>query len=260
MKQQEFKSYRAEVKAITGDSKDQGVIEALVSVFGNIDLGGDRVVAGAFGKSLAAWSDRGDPIPFIWSHEWDNPDAHIGYVEKAEERPEGLWVRARVDLDRPFAEQVFHLMKNRRVTQFSFGYTVQDSRLVKDADGTDVRELTEVDVFEVGPTLLGMNPATQLLEAASALSSKNEGVLRAAYQAIGDVLAALPLADEPKSEEIEEIKTADAEVLEAPEVSEESPEVSTTTEEVESTLRDEDAKIDPEEIFDLLTRTRHSEE
>lgn len=208
MSKQEFKSYRAEVKAVAGDA---GVVEALVSVFGNVDLGGDRVVGGAFAKSLENWAAKGDPMPFIWSHEWDNPEAHIGYVEQAEERPEGLWVRAKLDVDRPFAEQVFHLLKSRRVTQFSFGYTVQDSRFVKDADGTEVRELLAVDVFEVGPTLLGMNPATQLLEAASAirgakagrvLSAKNESILRAAHEAIGEVLAALPGLDEPKSKSV----------------------------------------------------------
>lgn len=170
MSNHETKSYRASYKAIGG--ADRGIVEAIVSVFGNIDLGGDRIMPGAFKNSLDRWQNSGDPMPFIWSHEWDNPEAHIGYVEAAEERPEGLWVRAKIDIDRPFAEQVFHLMKTRRVTQFSFGYTVQDSKLVKDADGTEVRELIGVDIFEAGPTLLGMNPATQLLEAASALRAQ----------------------------------------------------------------------------------------
>lgn len=166
----EQKSVTYEIKAIS--TTDQGTVEALVSIFGNIDLGGDRIIAGAFTNSLQRWKASGDPLPFIWSHEWDNPEAHIGFIQQAEERPEGLWVKAQLDIDRPFAEQVFHLLKNRRITQFSFGYTVTDARNVKDQDGTSVRELLEVDIFEAGPTLLGMNPATQLLQAASALKSE----------------------------------------------------------------------------------------
>lgn len=212
MTKQEFKSYRAEIKA--APNGDAGVVEAIVSVFGNIDLGGDRVVQGAFAKSLERWNASGDPIPFIWSHEWDRPEAHIGYVEQAEERPEGLWVRARLDIDRPFAEQVFHLMKTRRVTQFSFGYTVEDYAVVSDADGTTVRELKEVDVFEVGPTLLGMNPATQLLQAASALTGMKDAQdvsaiaehLSVAHKALGDALSTLSTdekTDLPTQDDIE---------------------------------------------------------
>ena len=275
MKKQEFKSYRAEMKA--APSGDAGVVEALVSVFGNIDLGGDRVVPGAFAKSLDRWSASGDPLPFIWSHEWDNPEAHIGYVEKAEERPEGLWVRARLDVDRPFAEQVFHLMKTRRVTQFSFGYTVEDSQMVTDPDGTPVRELKEVDVFEVGPTLLGMNPATQLLQAASALgdakagrvlSGKNEDKIRAAYESLGEVLSTLPAAveDAAKTEDDSETKSVDdVAVLDAPQteiVTDESADEksSETLEDSDVVSRDTGATINPEQVLDLLVRTRHSEE
>ena len=57
-----------------------GEFEAVVSVFGNVDLQGDRSMPGMFSKSLDRWRERGDPIPVIWSHDWGNPDAHIGYV------------------------------------------------------------------------------------------------------------------------------------------------------------------------------------
>ncbi len=152
----------------TGNSAPTGKVRALVSVFGNVDLGGDRIVPGAFTDTLKAWADSGDPIPFIWSHQWDNPDAHIGVVTAARETADGLEVDAQIDLDRPFAAQVHHLLMNRRVTQFSFGYAATDYAWVSASDDTDeVRELRAVDLFECGPTLLGMNPATQLLEAAS---------------------------------------------------------------------------------------------
>jgi HK97 family phage prohead protease len=198
----------------------KGEATALVSVFGNVDLGGDRMMPGAFSKTLEAWRTKGDPIPVIWSHDWDNPESFVGSADpkSIEETEDGLVVAMKFDLERPRAEQVFHLLKERRVTQFSFGYFASDFETVDDPDYGQVRELREVELFEVGPTLLGMNPATQLLEAASALtgskagrvlSSKNESHIRAAYEALGNVLASIAdqekaAALEAKSAELEE--------------------------------------------------------
>jgi hypothetical protein len=140
----------------------RGEFEALVSVFGNVDRGGDRVVKGAFGKTLAEWGEKGAPIPIIWNHMWDNPEAHIGEADPGdvEETDAGLFVkRGRIDLDRPFAEQVFHLLERRRVKEFSFGYSVRDAETAKDG----AYDLLDLDLFELGPTLKGMNPETELL-------------------------------------------------------------------------------------------------
>ena len=78
----------------TKADSDAGTFEATVAVFGNVDLGGDRIVPGAFKKTLAKWAESGDPIPVILSHQWDNPMAHIGVVNEAKEIETGLWVTA----------------------------------------------------------------------------------------------------------------------------------------------------------------------
>jgi len=203
----EVKSYSAEFKATKDGAK--GIVTALVSVFNNIDLGGDRMLPGSFTKTIQDWQAKGDPLPVIWSHEWDNPSAHIGFVNPADmkETDQGLEVKMQFDLDRPFAEQVFHLQKTRRVTQFSFGYYVTDSEVVKEGPDT-IRNIKAVDLFEVGPTLLGMNPATQLLEAASALNgakagrvlnASNEEALKGARDLIDGVLKSVPQADDRTS-------------------------------------------------------------
>ena len=77
------KSFRlASFKAL---DQGQGIFEALVAVFGNVDRAGDLIVPGAFTKSLADWATRGRPIPVIFSHEWDNLDAFIGQVLVAQD-------------------------------------------------------------------------------------------------------------------------------------------------------------------------------
>jgi HK97 family phage prohead protease len=165
---------RLETKTVAArvtEAKADGTATALVSVFGNVDLGGDRVMPGAFTRTLAEWQEKGDPIPVIWSHDWDNPESFVGWADPKDitESEDGLVVPMQFDLDRPRAEQVHHLLKTRRVTQFSFGYFTREFHDVDDPDYGTVRELTDIDLFEVGPTLVGMNPETELIAAASAL-------------------------------------------------------------------------------------------
>src|SRR5690606_24990905 len=119
---------------------------------------------GAFADDLEAWKSSGNPIPVIWSHDWSDPESHIGEVLDAAEVDEGLWIKGRIDLDAPRAAQVFRLLKGRRVTQFSFAYDTLEGAWAE-RDGVDVYELRKLHVFEVGPTLVGANRSTRLLDA-----------------------------------------------------------------------------------------------
>lgn len=154
-----------------------GVFEAIVSVFGNVDYAGDRVLPGAFAASLDRWAAEGDPIPVIFSHQWDDLDAHVGEVLDAKEllpgddrlagsgleENGGLWVKARLDVDEDFAGRLWRRLEKRRIREFSFAYDVIRER--RSSDGAN--DLVELDIIEVGPTLKGMNPATALLSAKS---------------------------------------------------------------------------------------------
>ena len=56
--------------------EDEGVFMAVVSVFSNVDLAGDRVMPGAFKNTLKQWRRSGAKIPVIFSHSWlDRYDA-----------------------------------------------------------------------------------------------------------------------------------------------------------------------------------------
>lgn len=157
---------------------DDGVFEAVVSVFNNKDLGGDIVRPGAFKNSLDFWSSSDSPIPVYWSHRMDDPMMNIGEVIDAEELsggnkaiPDwanawvkehgGLYVKAKLD-DFGMGAQVRHLMKTRRVKQFSFSYDVINESRAKSGD---YNELLDLFLHEVGPTPLGMNPLTELISA-----------------------------------------------------------------------------------------------
>lgn len=151
-----------------GTKLGPGEFIALAAVFDNIDSYGDRIIRGAFAETLEQWASSGDPIPVIWQHNWSDPNAHIGYVLEARETSEGLWYKGKLDIeDNPFALQVYRLMKGRRVTQQSFGFDVIDGRSVTE-EGRDVFEITRVHLYEVGPCLVGVNQATNLLDIKSA--------------------------------------------------------------------------------------------
>ncbi|MER7014553.1 HK97 family phage prohead protease [Saccharopolyspora sp. NPDC000359] len=201
------KDFGARVKAAgDADGLAEGEFTALVSVFGNVDSVGDVVVPGAFADSLAEWAAKGDPLPVIWAHDWSDPYSHIGHVTQAEETADGLVVTGQLDLDNPKALQVYRLLKGRRVTQFSFAYDIEDAAPAE-RDGREVYELRKLRVHEVGPCLIGANQETQLLaakarrlaegaKAGRVLSAKNYEALRAAYEQIGEVLAAAEPTDE----------------------------------------------------------------
>lgn len=203
------KDFTARVKAAgVADGLAEGQFVALVSVFGNEDSVGDVVVPGAFTETLAAWAAKGDPIPVIWAHKWGDPFAHVGRVIKAVETLEGLEVTGQID-DltgddvNETAQQVYRLLKGRRVTQFSFAYDETESAWVKDDSHRwgGYYELRRLKLHEVGPCLVGANQETELLaakaqglargtKAGRVLSQANYDSLAAAHAAIGEVLAA----------------------------------------------------------------------
>lgn len=146
-----------------GGKLQPGQFTALAAVFDVIDSYGDRIVKGAFADTLAAWAAKGDPIPVIWQHDWQNPDAHIGSVLAIKETDVGLLYKAELDIEDAFAGKVYRLMKARRVTQQSFGFDVVDGGMITE-DGQDFYEIRKLDLFEVGPCLVGVNRATNLLD------------------------------------------------------------------------------------------------
>jgi uncharacterized protein len=150
------------------EGTDEGTFEAIVAAY-NLDSVGDKITPGAFADTIAAWQKSGDPIPVLWSHMSHDPEYHIGEVLEAEERPEGLWVKARIDTEPGSkAAQVYKLLKGRRVTQFSFAYDVEEGAWVDQKDGEGYYELRKLKLYEVGPTLIGANQATELLDVKSA--------------------------------------------------------------------------------------------
>jgi HK97 family phage prohead protease len=236
------KSAPVAIKADGGD----GIVEALVATY-DIDSGGDRIMPGAFAKTLQEWQDSGQPIPFIWSHQHDDIDAYLGDVLEAEERapaddsPGGLWIKAQMDIEDAKTAKAYRMLKGGRVRNYSFAYDIRDAGPSEDDE--NVQELRELGLFEVGPTLIGMNRETRTLSVKTTnplspqdfrqlklqvddpgllphmkvgrvLSASTEQKLRDALAAVADVLAQLDTDDESseegKSHTTEPVKTEES--------------------------------------------------
>lgn len=165
-----MKTAPAQVKTVA-DVPDlaEGEFEAIVSVFNTVDSVGDIVMPGAFKDTLAGFADSSAPVPVVWSHDWKDPFSHIGYSVSAEEVETGLKIRGKLDIENnPKAMQVYRLLKGGRVRDFSFAYEIEDGGFREAKDGEDdlatPYELRKLNLYEVGPCLVGAHRDTELLD------------------------------------------------------------------------------------------------
>lgn len=148
------------ISKLRTDSPELGIFEAYASVFGNVDSYNERVMPGAFERSLQHWRASGKRIPILWSHQLDNLDAHIGEVIEAREDGHGLWVRGQIDLEEPYGQKIYRKMRRRLINEFSFAFSVDDANVSDDG----YKELHAVDLWEISVVYKGANPRTELLD------------------------------------------------------------------------------------------------
>lgn len=134
------------IKAVS----EEGEFEGHAAVFGNVDLGGDIVLPGAFTKSLR--TRPASKVKLLRNHDMSEP---IGVVLDLAEDKKGLAFKAKVTTETTRGRETLALMRMGSLDQMSFGY-----RTVKDRydSGRKARLLEEVEVFELTVCALGMNP------------------------------------------------------------------------------------------------------
>lgn len=143
---------KAEIKIIEQkEEKDQGIIEAYVSIFDNVDLVGDIIKRGAFVESLRKKLPKG-----VWMHNWEEP---IAKTLKGEEDEKGLFIRAQFNLETQRGRESFSDIKFGIIDEFSIGFKILDYEW----DENDNRIIKKVRLYEWSPVLAGANPDTQLI-------------------------------------------------------------------------------------------------
>ena len=153
--------------AVDMKARDSGEVEAIVSVFNNVDSYNERVMPGAFTASLARKLPKG-----VWMHNSALPVAKtIDAKELTAGNPllpeslkhlGGLWVKGQFNLETQRGREAFSDIKNGIIDEFSIGYIVEQDDF---RDG--VRELKSLKLLEWSPVLVGANPATSAISAKS---------------------------------------------------------------------------------------------
>ena len=209
----ETKSIDLLVKEAPGDVP--GII-AYASTFDRIpDAYGDVVAKGAFAGTLQRLKESGNNLPLLYGHVMDQPENIIGTVVKAEEDDHGLLVEAVFDMENPKAQTVHRAVLSKAITKLSFAFSVLDDHTITLEDYGEVRELTELEIYEVSLVVVPANPRAQVVAAKDA-----EPETKMTEEPLG-VDTDEPETPEVKAEEPAEVKA------EEPEAVEEEPEPET---------------------------------
>lgn len=146
-------------KATMSEDRTIGTIIGYASTYGNIDMVGDRVMPGAFKKSIAKFKKTGRMIPMLSGHSTDNV---IGGFDpsRMKETDQGLRVEGKVDLNTQRGREDFSLMSNGFISGMSIGgFTTPEDVTMAD-DG--IREINNFQLYEISVTPMPANEEAQI--------------------------------------------------------------------------------------------------
>ncbi|WP_431278251.1 HK97 family phage prohead protease [Leifsonia poae] len=123
------------LKAGPADGLGDGEFIAYASTWTTTpDAYGDVVKQGAFAQTIKDWKASGNVVPVLYGHRSDDPSMNVGATLDLAEDDHGLKVHGKFD-DTPTAQQVYSLVKGRRLNQLSFAYDTITSGPVKAGGG-----------------------------------------------------------------------------------------------------------------------------
>lgn len=113
------------------------LIKGYASVFGGVDSYGDRVMKGAYSRTL---QNRLRPVQMRWQHF----GPVIGKWTNLMEDEKGLYVVGELTPGHSVANDVAHLLKHQAISGLSIGYSTDDT-----TQNGVIRELNDIELFEI---------------------------------------------------------------------------------------------------------------
>ena len=166
---------------VTKIDEPQGIVDHTVAVFGNVDLGGDRIWSGAFTKTI---NERMGKIRVLDSHNTDSIMRVIGkplamaevgrgaldhkVLEAYPDATGALMATTQFLMDTPEGSGAFKRIVSGAVNEYSIGYDPIDVDYTEEeVDGHKavVRELRTIKLWEYSPVIFAMNDATSTVSA-----------------------------------------------------------------------------------------------
>ncbi|MGA8926072.1 MAG: HK97 family phage prohead protease [Solirubrobacterales bacterium] len=149
-----------EFKAAATETNEQtGSFVALVSTF-TVDRQNERVMPGAFRKSLERWRRSGQMIPVMADHEGEI-NAVVGHIDPrlTNETAEGLEATGTIDTSTELGKRVYALLKKATLS-WSIGFIVPEGGRRKRGK---ITEIIEVDLAEVSVVSVPANAGVRTL-------------------------------------------------------------------------------------------------
>lgn len=134
---------------------ESGIIEGYGSVWDVVDSYGDKVVPGAFERTLKEARATGRMPAMLWQHD---PSAPIGVWQEMNEDKTGLHVRGKL-ADTQRGREAYELVKLGALTGLSIGYMVKGYSY---DDRSGITTLTDLDLWEVSPVTFPANTEARI--------------------------------------------------------------------------------------------------
>jgi HK97 family phage prohead protease len=154
----EFRSYALQIKA-TGDD---GTVEGYGSVFGVRDNYDDVIASGAFAETLKSHRSEGTMPAMLWQHDANEP---IGVWTEMVEDSKGLLIKGKLALDTTRGKEAHALLKMGALNGLSIGFMSKQWAYDRE---TEVRTLTEIDLWEVSLVTFPANEKARVTNVKSA--------------------------------------------------------------------------------------------
>jgi uncharacterized protein len=148
--EREVKFAPVDLKSVEAD----GTFSGYASLFGEVDLGNDLVMPGAFRESLAARGAQG--VKLLFQHD---PNEPIGVWLDLAEDARGLYARGRLMPEVSRAREVLSLMRAGALDGLSIGFRTVQGRT---DPATGVRRLDKIDLWEISVVTFPLLPEARV--------------------------------------------------------------------------------------------------
>lgn len=148
-----------------------GMFSGILSIYGGIDEYNDRILPGAYTKTI---KENGGRVPLLWQHDPAEPIGELAL----EDTQRGLAVTGRLVLadDVPAARKAYALLKAGVIRGLSIGF-----RPIKSMVVNGIREISEARLFEGSIVTFNADPEAHVSVVKATRSEATDAELRAAF-------------------------------------------------------------------------------
>jgi len=159
LKKQKAKEFKSISLSPTDVDVNTGIVTGYFSAFGNIDSHGDRIMPGAFKKTIRERGPKGtNQIKHLLQHDMERP---LGAIQLLKEDSIGLYFETKFTVGITEVDDTLRRYEAGIYNEHSIGFRLIDGEFIDDDPTTGPHfEMTEIKLFEGSTVTLGANSQT----------------------------------------------------------------------------------------------------